>query len=100
MGRKLSLRPGPEPDDLGTRSIHEVIRDYPEALVALRRADVDVAAEGGRRLGELGRGDEVIAVILAATSWRPDPPTIPSNGTTVEEAVAESDPVPPTPGGA
>lgn len=102
MGRRLRLKPAPDPHDLGSRTVHEVIRDYPEALVALRRARVDVAREGGRPLRELGREDEVMAAILEATAWRPDPHPAPSTGTVEDaagDAMVESDEVPPTPGG-
>lgn len=48
--------------------------------MALRRAGGDAAADGGRPVGEVRDAEEVVAAILAATAWRPDPPTTPSTG--------------------
>lgn len=81
MARRLRLKPAPGPEALRRQTVHEVVRDYPEALVALRRAGGDAATDGGRPVGEVSDAEEVVAAILAATAWRPDPPATPSSGT-------------------
>lgn len=80
MGRRFRLRPAPGPDDLTDRALHEVVRDYPETLAALRAVGVAVAREGGRRLDEVGEGSRPVEAVRAATAWRPAPPAAPSDG--------------------
>lgn len=61
------------------RTVHEVVRDYPEVLGAWRGEGMDVAALGGRRLDDLDGGEEIAATAVAAAAWRPPAPRPPSS---------------------
>ncbi|HZD04960.1 MAG TPA: hypothetical protein VE173_08575 [Longimicrobiales bacterium] len=61
---------------LAARTLHEVVRDFPETLAALRAGGLDVAALGGRRLGDLEGGEELAATAAAAAAWRPEAPAV------------------------
>jgi hypothetical protein len=73
MGRRPYVEPAPELGDLLDRAVHEIVRDFPEALSTFRARGVDVAAVGGRRLAELPQAEDLARAIARASAWRPDP---------------------------
>ena len=72
MGRRPYLRPAPGAADLLGRAVHEIVRDFPEALEVLRSHGVDPAASGGRRLGDLPDGEDLARALVRSTAWRPE----------------------------
>jgi hypothetical protein len=47
-----------------------VVREWPETLVPLRRVGVDLAAAGGRTLGDLDDAGALQRLIVEVTAWR------------------------------
>lgn len=85
VGRRPRLNPAPDVSGLRERPVHEIVRDFPEALWLLRSEGVDVAAVGGAPLGSLDGSQALARLIVLAGSWRPLPPTSPSAGKVLSE---------------
>ncbi len=68
---RLAPLPPPSEEALGTRRIHELIRDYPELLATIVALGVDVGEAGNETLPEVFPHDDSWAPVLReAVSWR------------------------------
>lgn len=69
---KLPFLPRPSREELLTRSVQVIVRDYPETLGSLREFGMSPGEFGDRSLEELE--DDVAALLdelELATAWRP-----------------------------
>jgi hypothetical protein len=73
MGRHPHLEPAPEPKDLLERAVHEIVRDFPEALSTLRARGIDVATAGGRLLAQLPGAEDLARSLARSSAWRRGP---------------------------
>ncbi|MGH7483944.1 MAG: hypothetical protein ACRELV_17475 [Longimicrobiales bacterium] len=71
--RQHAPLPQPDPDRTGAVTLHELVRDYPELLGALRARGIDVRGRGADPVASVEAADTVLALIGEATRWRPDP---------------------------
>lgn len=64
--------PPPDPEDLRELTVDVVVRDFPEALAALKHLGLDPREHGGRSLVEAagGRASEVLTALATALAWR------------------------------
>lgn len=69
MSRRAIAAP-PDAESLGSAPTHVIVRDWPETLVPLRRAGVDLSERGGEALGRLPDADALVRLCLEATAWR------------------------------
>ncbi|MBW3534054.1 MAG: hypothetical protein KY453_02370 [Gemmatimonadetes bacterium] len=68
-----AVDPPPTAEALESLPLHVVLRGWPETLVPLRRAGVDLRAEGARSLAGLPAAERLVAACLDATAWRGRP---------------------------
>ena len=63
--------PPPTAEELRSRRVHELVRDYPELLTPLESLGVDPGSSGARSLGEILPQDERwVKPLLEAVAWR------------------------------
>lgn|GEM_PF-437196 len=71
LGRRPFLEPAPASTELLDRAVHEIARDFPEALSTFRKLGIDMARVGGKRLAELPGSEELADALVRCSAWRP-----------------------------
>ncbi len=68
---RIPFLPRPSRQDLATRPLHVLVRDYPETLQNFRGHGVTPEEFGDARVGEFEDPDHLLDELEAATAWRP-----------------------------
>lgn len=68
---KIPFLPRPSREDLATRSLQAIVRDYPETLEGLRDFGLSPEDYGDGRLADLDDPTDLLNELEVATAWRP-----------------------------
>jgi hypothetical protein len=68
---KIRFLPRPTREELATRPLHVIARDFPETLDDFRRHGVALEEVGDRTLQELDGHAALLDRLEAVTAWRP-----------------------------
>lgn len=68
---KLPFLPRPTREELVSRPLHVIVRDYPETLEDLRAHGVSPEELGDRTLEDFENPFPLLEDLEAATAWRP-----------------------------
>lgn len=72
---RVPFLPRPSREELFTRPLHVIVRDFPETLEDFRAHGVQVEALGDRTLEEFDDPGPLLDDLEASTWWRPGPGT-------------------------
>lgn len=68
---RIPFLPRPSREELASRPLHVVVRDYPETLENLREYGVSPEEFGDACLGQFEDAADLLDELEVVTSWRP-----------------------------